>query len=146
MLNLFYKTIVQLYPQEVCTMNLHSYSSFAFESMNGHLKLHCHGTRNVLPQLVQNLRFHQRTLNNKYRSDIHVDGIRGKIKQRKISAKFVEALRKGDFVHDSEFFIVFMKYEYNGVLYCAAKNIELKRDSSFCQFLSRQEQFYTGQS
>ncbi len=31
-----------------------------------------------------------------------------------------------------------MKYEYNGVLYCAAKNIELKRDSSFCQFLSRQ--------
>ena len=154
MLHIFYKTIVQLYPQEVCTMNVHSlihlcktvrnygplwcYSSFAFESMNGHLKLHCHGTRNVLPQLVRNLRFHQRTLNDKYSSDIRVDGIRGKIKQSKLSVKLVKALKDGHFVHDNEFFMVFMKYKHKGVLYCAAKNVELKRDSSYCKFISKQ--------
>lgn len=71
----FYKLTPQLYPQAVCTMNFHglihlskfvrtwgplwSYSCFGFESMNGYLRKHCHGTRNVLPQLIHNIRMQQ---------------------------------------------------------------------------------------
>ena len=54
MLKLFYEKITDLYPQQICTMNVNSlihltqtvrnwgplwaYSCFGFESMNGHLK------------------------------------------------------------------------------------------------------------
>ncbi len=78
MLNIFYNKAPDLYPEEFCSMNVHSlihlaktasrfgplwaYSCFGFENMNGHLKKHTHGTTNVLPQLVRNLRFHQTTL------------------------------------------------------------------------------------
>ncbi len=78
MLTLFYEKALDLYPEEFCTMNVHSLihlaqtvenfgplctcSCFGFENMNGHLKKHTHGTRNVLPQLVRNLTFHQNAL------------------------------------------------------------------------------------
>ena len=98
MLLLFYNKIVDLYPQEVCTMNVHSLihlvqtvknlgplwscSCFGFESMNGHLKKHCHGTWNVLPQLTQNLRFHQAVMDQKYNAESHGDGVRGRVQIR----------------------------------------------------------------
>ena len=95
MLMMFYNKILNLYPTEICTMNGHSlihlsqtvqdygplwaYSSFGFESMNGH---YCHGTRNVLPQLINNLEFHQSVLDQKYNAESHADGVRGKVKQK----------------------------------------------------------------
>jgi hypothetical protein len=41
---------------------LWSYSLFGYESMNGHLRKNCHGTRYVLPQLVHNniMKMHQK--------------------------------------------------------------------------------------
>ena len=74
-LELFYELAPQLYPAKICTANLHSlihlsrfvhswgplwcYSCFGFESMNGHLRKYCHGTRNVLSQLIHNVWMHQ---------------------------------------------------------------------------------------
>ncbi len=91
----FYENILSLYPAEICTMNVHSlvhlsqsvknfgplwaYSSFGFESMNGHLKKHFHGSRFVLPQLIRNLEFHQSMLDREYRAKNHADGMRGEI-------------------------------------------------------------------
>ena len=65
LLDLFYKLTCQLYPINICTMNLHlqihlakfvrswgplwCYSCFG---MNGHLRKNCHGTRLVLTQLI----------------------------------------------------------------------------------------------
>ena len=71
----FYNLLPKLYPSKICTMNMHSlvhlstfvhcwgllwcYSCFGFESMNGHLRKHCHGTRLILPQLIHNIRMRQ---------------------------------------------------------------------------------------
>ena len=35
------------------------YSTFGFENLNGFIKKRCHGTRNVLPQLIQAVRMRQ---------------------------------------------------------------------------------------
>ena len=75
LLDLFYKLTCQLYPINICTMNLHllihlakfvrswgplwCYSCFGFESMNGHLRNNCHGTRLVVTQLIHNVRMRQ---------------------------------------------------------------------------------------
>ncbi len=75
LLQRFYTLTLQLYSRSICTANMHllihlsecvrnwgplwSYSCFGFESMNGHLRKSCHGTRNVLPQLVHNVRIRQ---------------------------------------------------------------------------------------
>ena len=75
MLFRFYELIPSLYPSTLCTMNCHTlihlcesverwgplwcYSTFGFENLNGYIKRHCHGTRNVLPQLIHNVRTHQ---------------------------------------------------------------------------------------
>ncbi len=72
MLARFYELMPILYPQTMCALNFHSlihmcefvrrwgplwcYSTFGFENFNGFLKRHCHGTRNVLPQLIQSVR------------------------------------------------------------------------------------------
>ena len=72
----FFKLLPQLYCTEMCSANMHSllhlsqfvldwgplwcYSCFGFESMNGHLRKSCHGTRYVLPQLVHNMRMRQK--------------------------------------------------------------------------------------
>lgn len=68
MLKSFYQLVPKLYPQELCTTNVHSlihlcdcvqrwgplwcYSAFGFENLHGYMRKHCHGTRNVLPQLI----------------------------------------------------------------------------------------------
>lgn len=71
----FYSLLPNLYPEIMCTINFHylihlvqfverwgplwSDSTFGFENMNGRLRSHCHGTRNVLPQLVRTIRMRQ---------------------------------------------------------------------------------------
>lgn len=126
MLKVFCEKIVELYPQEICTMNVHSlihlvqtvknlgplwsYSCFGFESMNGHVKKHCHGTRNVLPQLVRNLRFHQSILDQEYRAENHEDGVRGRVKNKKLCTEFLQALHQGQYLSSSSIFTVFSRY------------------------------------
>lgn len=72
-LELFYRLVPQLDLFEICTANMHCvihlsqfvrnwgpmwcYSCFGFESMMaGHLRKYCHGTRNVLAQMIHNVR------------------------------------------------------------------------------------------
>ena len=75
LLSAFYELATQLYPVKIFTMNLHilihfskfvrswgplwCYSCFGFESMNGHLRKNCHGTKLVLTQLIHNVRMQQ---------------------------------------------------------------------------------------
>ena len=75
MLHLCCELIPTLYMKELCTYNMHNllhmtecvrrfgplwcYSSFGFENFNWFLKKHCHGTRNVLPQMIDSLSAHQ---------------------------------------------------------------------------------------
>ena len=75
MLSTFYSLFPLLYPCELCTINIHclihlskmvktwgplwAYSCFSFESMNGHLRKSCHGTRLVLTQMIHTVRMRQ---------------------------------------------------------------------------------------
>lgn len=150
MLTIFYQKTVDLYPQQVCTMNVHSlihltktvknfgplwaYSCFGFESMNGHLKKHCHGTRNVLPQLVRNLRFHQSCLDQEHHCQDHEDGFHGRVKKKHLSTEFMQALHDGNFTIKDSAFLVFPRYKLNGILYQTRKDSKKVRNSSVCKF------------
>lgn len=103
---------------------LWSYSCFGFENMNGHLRKHCHGTRNVLPQLARNLRFHQAILDQEHRAQNHDDGIRGRAKQKKLCAEFLQAISDGNFSTSSSTLLVFPRYKLNGILYQTWKTSE----------------------
>ena len=152
MLTVIYETTTDLYPEELCTMNVHSlihlpqtvrnfgplwaYSCFGFESMNGHLKKHCHGTCNVLPQLVHNLRFHQTAMDADYNAEDHKDSVRGRVKQKTLSQEYLQALNEGNFDTSNPLFPVFDRYKLNGILYIRWKNSDQLRNSSVCKFLS----------
>lgn len=105
MLQIFYQAIPKLYPEESLTCNVHSlihlaecvrqygplwtFSCFGFENMNGYLKKHCHGTRNVLPQLARNLRMRQ-IFSTRHSSE--GDGVRGRVKHKELSIDHRKAL------------------------------------------------------
>ena len=72
LLDLFYTLTPKLYHLIMCSANMHTlvqhmckfvgtwgplwcYSTLGFENLNGHLRRHCHGTCNVLPQLVHTI-------------------------------------------------------------------------------------------
>lgn len=113
---------------------LWSYSCFGFESMNGHLKKHCHGTRNVLPQLTHNFRFHQAVLDQEYHAENHDDGVCGRVKEQKLCSEFLQALYQAGYHSSSSTFPVFSRYKLNGVLYRKWKDSEQLRNSSVCKF------------
>ncbi len=102
--------------------------------MNGHLKKHCHGTRNVLPQLVRNLRFHQALLDKKHNTESHMDGVRGRVKHKRLCTTFVQALSEANFFAANARVPVFPRYWLNGVLYKTWKTSKQLRNSSVCQF------------
>lgn len=153
MLDIFYLKALDLYPENFCSMNVHSlihlpqtvknfgplwaYSCFGFENMNGHLKKHTHGTTNVLPQLVRNLRFHQNMLSRQYNKENHQDGVRGRIKQKRLSAEYIQALEDGNYDVSNPAFLVFPRYKQSGILYTTWKNSKQLRNSSECQFTAR---------
>jgi hypothetical protein len=148
MLSTFYRTAPLLYPNELCTMNVHSLihlcdsvqrcgplwaiSCFGFESMNGDLKRHCHGTRNVLPQLVRNVRFHQ-TISRQKKSKSS-DGIRGRIVHKPLKSKYISALEARDLPISNTTLPVFPRYKLKGVVYHVWSEKRL-RNSSTCRFL-----------
>ena len=114
---------------------LWSYSCFGFESMNGHLKKHCHGTRNVLPQLARKLSFQQSVLDEEYNAKEHNDGIRGRVKNTVLCTEFLQALHQSNFLIDlGSTFSVFQRYQSNGVVYKALKDSEQLRNSSACKY------------
>lgn len=147
MLAIFYNAIPFLYPDELCTMNVHSlihlcdcarrcgplwsFSCFGFESMNGHLKKHCHGTRNVLPQLVRNVRFHQTYSDQHQRkSDTCV---LGRIKNELLQPEYITAIKKANFSVSTPIVPVFSRYKLNGTVY-QVYNSSRSRNSSVCKF------------
>ena len=146
MLLAFYNTLPQLYPQEACTYNMHSmihvcesvkrcgplwtYSCFGFENMNGYLKKHCHGTRNVLPQLVRNLRMKQLTSSS---SEDKGDGARGRIAHKTLSSDYIQVLRTNNYSVTSHT-PVFLRYKLGSVVY-HSWNSDRLRNSSICKFI-----------
>lgn len=139
--------VFQLYPEELLTCNVHSlihltecvcqcgplwtFSCFGFENMNGYLKKHCHGTRNVLPQLARNLRM-QQIFSTRHSSE--GDGVRGRVKHKELCADYRKAL--GDYSVDSiatNVVPVFPRYKPGSVVYQALNKSHV-RNSSVCKF------------
>lgn len=165
MLVRFYELIPNLYPQTLCTMNCHSlihlcecvqrwgplwgYSTFGFENLNGYIKNHCHGTKNVLPQIIHTIRMRQtlpllqRNLkaqeNTATVQFLNVvggmqkqdrQGVMGKITHKKLSTEEITLLQNaGNDV--SQYVPVFPRYRVRGVVY-ASSSPRNSRDSSTC--------------
>jgi hypothetical protein len=145
MLQIFYQTIPKLCPEEF-TCNVHSlihlaervsqcgplwmFSCFGFENMNGYLKKHCHGTRNVLPQLARNLRMRQ-ILFTCHNSE---GGVRRRVRHKEISIDHKNALDlySGGSIA-TNVVPVFPWYKLGTVVY-QAWNKSRVRNSSVCKF------------
>ena len=181
----FYKLTPQIYPQAVCTMNFHglihlskfvrtwgplwSYSCFGFESMNGYLRKHCHGTRNVLPQLIHNIRMQQmlpingKTLiasaSSSARTFIEslletatktqcITELKGRVTHKKVGERVDNALSLDQYIGSAvplPTLPVCNRIRHNSTLYAiAAKDGDSRvRDGSICAF-PYQSHLYTG--
>ena len=94
MLKLFYEKRTDLYPQEICTMNVPSLIHLTQTVRNWGPLWSCSCTRNVVPQLVSNIRFHQSTLDQEYSASDHEDGICGRIRHRELCMEILQALHE----------------------------------------------------
>lgn len=166
MLTHFYELIPSLYPQTMCTMNVHSlihlsefvhrwgplwcFSTFGFENFNGYMKKHCHGTRNVLPQLIRAVRLRQ-TLpslqreieeNENARTMAFLEnvsgiqkqdktGVLGKVVHRILNEEETRAIREAGFQLTGNSLPVYPRYRKDGVVYISQRST--KRDSSICK-------------
>lgn len=163
----FYELIPHLYPENLCSSNAHSlihlcefvsrwgplwcYSTFGFENLNGYLKKHSHGTRNVLPQMIQAVRLRQtlpllqKVLETQENGATiafleHVSGQQrqnhtgslGRVVHKALSDKQVTALQQADFQVTTTTLPVFPRYKINGVTFSSSKQCKL-RNSSICQ-------------
>ena len=99
--------------------------------MNVYLKKHCHGTRNVLPQLARNLRM-QQIFSTRHSSE--GDGVRGQVKHKKLSIDHRKALDdySGHYIA-TNVLPVFQRYKLGAVVY-QAWNKSRVRNSSVCKF------------
>ncbi|SMN12411.1 hypothetical protein SPBRAN_861 [uncultured Candidatus Thioglobus sp.] len=111
---------------------LWSYSCFGFESMNGNLKKHCHGTRNVLPQLVRNLRLHQ-NISDQHSTSKGDNGVLGRVKHTQLRADYIKVLEDAHFTVLSSTLPVFSRYRLEGVVYQVCNSARL-RNSATCKF------------
>lgn len=166
MLVRYYELLPQLYSQTMCSSNAHSlihlcdfvrqwgplwcYSAFGFENMNGYIKKHCHGTRNVLPQLIQAVSMRQTLplLHKKLRvqenemtmaflekgseQSSHKAGPLGKVTQKKLSEEELKALHESGFQVIAATSPVFPRYKSStSSVFLSHKQRNL-RDSSIC--------------
>lgn len=175
LLDHFYKLTPQLYPIEICTMNLHSlihlaqfvrswgplwcYSCFGFESMNGHLRKNCHGTRLVLTQLIHNVRMRQllpvkckmlassatpmvsnfiksltdcETKNVQYGIEV-----KGRVVHKQLDESTASALLSAGFIdtiHPLPTLPVCERIRHNSTLYSITNDKQRARDGSICIF------------
>ena len=165
MLVRFYELVPQLYPETLCTMNVHSlihlcefvhrwgplwcYSAFGFENFNGYLKKHCHGTRNVLPQLInavqlcQKLPILQKRFLNKENEATKAflekitksskqakTGPLGRIVHKHLSEEEKTAIENAGYHVTRNVLPVFPRYRKNGVVF-TSKSTKL-RNSTVC--------------
>ena len=169
----FYELVPKLYPISISTANMHSiihlaqfvrdwgplwcYSCFGFESVNGHLRKYCHGTRYILPQMINNVRLNQilpiksrRLISscnpstaafiqsmtgvaNRISSDTEIKSC---IRQKKLDEKLTEALYSASFIdslHPLPNLPICEKVRHKSVLYVAKKG-STSRDGSVCVF------------
>lgn len=177
LLDLFYSLTNQLYPIQICTMNFHllihlakfvrswgplwCYSCFGFESMNGHLRRNCHGTRLVLTQLIHNVRmtqmlpmkckakassatpavssFFKSLLWSENLTKVEVCGIevKGRLSHKRIDANTASALLSASFIDTIDplpELPACQRIRYNSILYSATKDKKRARDGSICIF------------
>ena len=177
LLDLFYLLTSQLYPIQICTMNFHllihlakfvhswgplwCYSCFGFESMNGHLRKNCHGTRLVLTQLIHNVRmtqllpvkcksvassatpavssFIKSLVESETFTKIAVCGIevKGCISHKRVDENTASALLSADFIdtmHPLPTLPVCQRIRQNSILHSATKDKKRARDGSICIF------------
>ena len=165
MLNRFYELMPLLYPETMCTLNVHSvihmcdfihrwgplwcYSTFGFENLNGFIKKRCHGTRNVLPQLIQAVRMGQSlpTLNKKLSSQENTTtmgfldklcrqkeasiGPKEKIKNITLDSSELKVLEEAGF-HVTSSLPFFPRYKHGEFVTSMAKMHNL-RNNSICK-------------
>ncbi len=166
MLNNFYQLVPELYPQERCTSNMHSlihlcdcvqrwgplwcYSAFGFENLNGYIRKHCHGTRNVLPQLIHAVQTRQtlptieneleNTENERTLSFLHKfsktktnEYALGRITHKKLCNEDIQALETANFPLVSSTLPVFKRYRHSfGIFHSRGDKCKHTRDSSIC--------------
>ena len=172
LLSVFYELATQLYPVEICTMNLHMvihfsklvrlwgplwcYSCFGFESMNGHLRKNCHGTRLVLTQLIHNVRMRQllpmkskkvitsatpmvasflESVSDVTRNASCRTEVKSRITHRKVTESVANALFLANFIdslHPSPVLPMCEQIRHNSILYSATNGKNRKRDGSIC--------------
>lgn len=172
-LQLFFKLVPQLYYPKICGTNIHnlihisqfvlnwgplwSYSLFGYESMNGHLRKNCHGTGYILPQLVHNMKMHQKlpqkgkriAKSSKSRKTAEficqLSGVKEKSKELEIKSRIthtqlkpivVNALCSASFLESaplSPSFPTCNRIRYKSTLYAIAKEGNC-RDGSICVF------------
>ena len=167
-----------LYPRELCTINIHclihlsktvktwgplwAYSCFSFESMNGHLRKSCHGTRLVLTQMIHTVRMRQLlplrakqlTFTRNVAgfvesiSAIHAHAhapsqqreveIKGRISHKKLDTKAGSALLSANFIdtiHPLPTLPICERVKSKSILYTTRKNEDQRvRNSSICIF------------
>ena len=97
-----------------------------------------------MPQLVCN-RFHQSVLDQEYNAENHADGVRGRIKKRKLYQEFLQALQDGNYDISNDNFVVFMRYKHNGILYQALNNSEQKGTVLYVNSFPGREEFVLNQ-
>lgn len=165
MLVRFYELVPKLYPETLCTMNVHSlihlcdfvnrwgplwcYSAFGFESFNGYLKRHCHGTRNVLPQIINAVRLRQKLplLQQKYLDKENEatkgflekvgkslkqerTGPLGRIVHKCLKEEEKKALEEAGYYVTGNVFPVFPRFRKNGVVFTSTST--KMRNSTVC--------------
>ena len=175
LLNLFYTITPKLYPLTMCSSNMHTlvhmckfvhvwgplwcYSTFGFENLKGHLRRHCHGTRNVLPQLVHTIRMRQmlpamsnrlmefenpatvaylKTFNYASTKDaetnVEKSAVVGRVKKL-MNDRAQKALVETGFAEvPVPLLPVFTRLHHNSVLYSCQTKAEAARNSGVCAF------------
>ena len=174
LLSVFYELATQLYPVEICTMNLHMvihfskfvrswgplwcYSCFGFESMNGHLRKNCHGTRLVLTQLIHNVRMRQllpmkckkvissatpmvanfiESVTDVTKNVACRTEVKSRITHKRVPETVANALLSANFIDSLHPFPVMPMCErirHNSILYSVTKGRDRVRDGSICLF------------
>lgn len=178
LLVLFYRLTPQLYSEDICTANIHllihlsdcvqnlgplwGYSCFGFESMNGHLRKSCHGTRYVLPQLIHTVRMRQMLPVRGKEIARHADSntaafihsladikvktseveIKSRITHKKLKENVIRALKSAAFLDSNDpaiNFPVCERIRYKSITYSTAPKKQRCRDGSVCVFSLRSE-------
>lgn len=138
------------------------YSCFGFESMNGHLRKNCHGTRLVLTQLIHNIRMRQLLpvkckmiassatpmvsafIKSLTESDPTATNdvqcrteIKGRVTHKQVNNRTANALLSAHFIetlHPLPTLPVCERIRHNSILYSATNGKERARDGLICIF------------